>query len=137
MKICKTCGASLAEGVKFCGTCGTLVVSEVQAASNPSSVTHTLVISRANQFFYALGVYDVYINDSLLGRVPSGQSIALRVYSDTVEVDIKCPLPLMGNFNLWVKLKLLSNPRLEFSLFKQGEIAINVTGAQILAQGKR
>ena len=137
MKTCKTCGATIDEGVKFCGTCGTRVETEVPAAQNSSSVTHTLVISRANQFFYALCVYDVYINGSLLGRVPSGQSIALNVYSDTLDIDIKCPLPLMGNYNLWVKLRLLNNPRLEFSLFKQGEIAINVTGAQILAQGKR
>lgn len=135
-KICKTCGASLAEDAKFCELCGTVVETVSQTYSTSYDTKQTLVISRANQLFYMLSIYDVYIDGFLLGRIPSGQSVALRVFADTVKVEIKCPLLFMKHYNLWTKLKLVHNPRLEFRLIKQGEITINVSGAEILEQGK-
>ena len=135
-KICKTCGAYLAEDAKFCGVCGTVAEAVSSAYSTSCDTKRTLVISRTSQFFYMLSIYDVYIDGFLLGRIPSGQSVALRVFADTVKVEIKCPLLLMKHYNLWAKLKLVHNPRLEFRLIKQGEIIINVSGAEILEQGK-
>ena len=135
-KVCKTCGALLSAKAEFCGACGTAVEDVSPTVAVSSETAQTFVISRASQFFYTLSIYDVYIDGFLLGRIPSGQSVALRVFSNTVKVEIKCPLLFMKRYNLWAKLKLIHNPRLEFSLIKQGEITINVSGAEILEQGK-
>lgn len=130
MPFCNQCGTELPEGSKFCGVCGASVQSGGESAD--TGVVHTLVISRASQFVCALTSYEAYIDGSVLGNIPVGQSIAARVFSDVVKVEIKCTTIMMKRFKVGFLLRLHQNPRVDFKLNYPGTIIYNVSGADIL-----
>lgn len=83
----------------------------------------------------AMNVYDVYINGELLGRIPNGQSLAARVFSDTVSVEIRSAvkIPFMKLPVSCMTLKLKENPRIDFYVVNSGAIVTAVTGADVIA----
>lgn len=139
MAFCKNCGTPLPPDGLFCPTCG-VRNDQISAGAGTdhqyaAAAAHTLVISRASQFVCAAVSYEVYINGAVLGKVPVGQSISTRIFSNTVRVEIRCTTMLMKHIKLWMVLRPERNPRLEFSLQYGGAIKASVSGAEILEHG--
>lgn len=133
MAFCVKCGSYMSEDDLFCGSCGTPAKRPV--AQKPDSKTYILLISRRNQIMAAVNAYDVYINGTLLGRIPNGQSLVARVFSDTVSVEIRSAvkIPFMKLPVTRMTLKLRENPRIDFYVVHSGAIVTAVTGADVIA----
>ncbi len=131
MAFCNKCGSQMSDEDLFCGACGAPAKRSASQATN--SKTYTLLISRRNQFMAAVNGFDVYINGELLGRIPSGQSLAARVFSDTVSVEIRSAvkMPFMKLPVARMTLKLKENPRVDFYIVYPGSIVTAVTGADV------
>ena len=133
MPFCVKCGAHMSDEDLFCGACG--APAKHPAAQNPDSKTYTLLISRKKQIMAAVNAYDVYIDGGLLGRITNGQTLAARVFSDTISVEIRSTvkIPFMKLPVARMTLKLKENPRIDFYVVNSGAIVPAVIGADVIA----
>ena len=139
MPFCVKCGSHMSDDDLFCGSCGAPAKRPV--ASTPDSKTYTLLISRRSQIMAAVNAYDVYINGELLGRVTNGQSIAARVFSDTVSVEIRSAVPMPTIKPPFIRtsftrmtLKLKEKNRIDFHINYPDTIVAAVTGADVIEE---
>lgn len=132
MAFCVKCGAHMSDDDLFCGACG--APAKRPAAQNPGSKTYTLLISRKKQIMAAVNAYDVYINGELLGRILNGQTLAARVFSDTISVEIRSAvkIPFLKIPSARMTLKLKENPRIDFYVVHSGAVVPAVTGADVI-----
>ena len=80
---CLGCGCKLELGAKFCPHCGK------ETSLNSSAVTGKISVVRESKVFAFAISFDVYVDDSLLGKLKNGTTLACDVPLGNHEIVLK------------------------------------------------
>lgn len=80
---CLKCGCKIELDSKFCGNCG----QPTQLGN--SSVTGKINVIRENKIFGFAIPFDVYVDDSLLGKLSNGKTLSCNVTLGNHEIRFK------------------------------------------------
>lgn len=132
-KFCMHCGKKIPADAVFCGHCGgTVKNSGSKEKNNGTAAESKIIIKRDSQFICMAVQYKVFVNNIDYGKISVGESIVASSSTEIANVEIICTTIMMTNNKLKMKLKLGSNPRINFKVEYGGQIIPNVSGAEIL-----